>query len=441
MLRSVWSLCELLDCGSRRPRGSGGLNMRRTCNSAQHDGERACQKQCGQWKLFHQVFHGHPPGDVPFVLRTHPVGFLARVFCENRRTVDYPEVRQPDCGSSRYESRERRCGRAQALRGARQPKSGRDLVPGTALIPDPDLCLSRSVGVCVATRGSGLQPRHKACIFIGPLGPEVTEPGYHTHSWPPLGARVACKVSAVPGYCCFQVWPPSSVTNCRRPAMTVACSASLAAMPVQSMSPAGEATRCQCSPSIVRRTTPARPAIHATWSDGAEPASRSLVTPLVCSTQFWAWSTERATRPPGPIRQRTFPPGEAKVSGGGATAPATPPTIPRVGESLHRSLLRCCRRSATRWSGSRCCLPRGRYHRSGRRRRCAQLAGRLRFRRVCRRSSGSPRPFLRSRSPGRTCGCGSGGWWNRRRVRSLLALLCLGLRLQLGFWLCQWRRF
>lgn len=202
---------------------------------------------------------------------------------------------QPDCRASRYESREGQCGRA-GLYVERAKRMVEGSHPRNGVHPRPRLVFSR-------------------------------------RAWAPLGARVACGVSAAPAYCCFQVWPPSSVTKRRRSATTVACSASLAAMPVQSMTPAGDATRCQCSPSIVRRTTPARPAIHATRSDGAEPASRSLVTPLVCSAQFWAWSVERATRPPGPIRQRTFPPGEAKVSGGGATAPAMPPAIPRAAKA------------------------------------------------------------------------------------------------------------
>ena len=81
----------------------------------------------------------------------------------------------------------------------------------------------------------------------------------------------------------------------RRP---VALIASWAATAAQSLvTPAGRIIRSQCSPSVVRKITPARPTTQATSFDAAEPASRSAVTPLDCCCQVLPWSVERSMRP------------------------------------------------------------------------------------------------------------------------------------------------
>ena len=143
--------------------------------------------------------------------------------------------------------------------------------------------------------------------------------------------RECLSMGGIRSYCRFQVWPPSSVAKRRRSAeVIVACSASLASIPVQSADASGEVKRCQRSPSVVRRTTPARPAIHATVSEGAAPATRSLVTPLDCSCQVRPWSAERSMRPPGLRRQSTLRLGEASTTG---ARPARPAMVSRAAKA------------------------------------------------------------------------------------------------------------
>ena len=186
-LRSVWSLCELLDCGAAAGLGGRALSAAALRNwphgGPKHNGERARQRQKhrGNWKF---LFHRHPPGDVSFILRTHPFGFLAH----------------------------KNGGRSQRFDEGKSFSAGR----GQRLLLFPGL----------------------AAVF----GREAATIGGDNG-----GVQRIAGLDAV-----------------------------------QSAAASGEATRCQCSPSVVRRITPARPAIQATLSDGAAPASRSLVTPLDC---------------------------------------------------------------------------------------------------------------------------------------------------------------
>src|ERR1700676_1883266 len=54
---------------------------------------------------------------------------------------------------------------------------------------------------------------------------------------------------------------------------------------------------------------PARPTIQQTFSEGEEPARRSVITPLGCRIQVFPASAEKSMSPAGPIRQETRSPG------------------------------------------------------------------------------------------------------------------------------------
>src|SRR4029077_2211167 len=67
---------------------------------------------------------------------------------------------------------------------------------------------------------------------------------------------------------------------------------------------------CQCAPaSVVRRIVPLLPTIQQTLSVGAEPPSKSVVTPLGCKVHVFPASGEYSMRPACPTRQDTVPPG------------------------------------------------------------------------------------------------------------------------------------
>src|SRR5207248_11318138 len=88
---------------------------------------------------------------------------------------------------------------------------------------------------------------------------------------------------------------------------TVACCALTANTEVKS-SRIGGSTFVQCAPpSVVRRIVPAFPTIQQTVSEGAEPAIRSVVTPLVCKFQVAPVSAERSIRPLEPTRHTDLP--------------------------------------------------------------------------------------------------------------------------------------
>jgi hypothetical protein len=117
------------------------------------------------------------------------------------------------------------------------------------------------------------------------------------------------------GYCrtIFQVFPPSPVTNAVPPGIvTVAWEASVAVTEVQS----GVAFACcvglvmrvqWAPPSVVRRIVPFVPETQQTSFEGADPASRSLVTPLSCFCHVCSDSVDFSILPPCPMRQITSP--------------------------------------------------------------------------------------------------------------------------------------
>src|SRR5215469_3786143 len=82
-----------------------------------------------------------------------------------------------------------------------------------------------------------------------------------------------------------QLSPPSCVVNCLPSlAKTVAESSSLAATLTKSAS-VGDAIACHCSPSVVRKTVPPRPTTQQISAEGAAPANRSFVVPLLSGCQ------------------------------------------------------------------------------------------------------------------------------------------------------------
>src|SRR2546422_2471631 len=89
----------------------------------------------------------------------------------------------------------------------------------------------------------------------------------------------------------------------------VACRSSVARIPPRS-SDNGEGINLQCAPpSVVRRMAPTRPTIQQTLSEGAEPVSKSVSTPLVCRDQEEPPSLDNSIRPLRPARQIRFEPG------------------------------------------------------------------------------------------------------------------------------------
>src|ERR1700704_2987744 len=64
---------------------------------------------------------------------------------------------------------------------------------------------------------------------------------------------------------------------------------------------------------------PLRPTIQQTLSDGAEPASKSVMVPLGCTSQVFPPSEENRMTPPGPILQ------DARPSGAEIVTAAPPP--------------------------------------------------------------------------------------------------------------------
>src|SRR5260370_21562160 len=72
---------------------------------------------------------------------------------------------------------------------------------------------------------------------------------------------------------------------------------------------------CQCAPpSVVRRIVPLLPTIQQTFSEGAEPPSRSVVTGLGCKVHVFPASEENSMMPACPTRQESSPPGAEMVT-------------------------------------------------------------------------------------------------------------------------------
>src|SRR5580704_9330994 len=70
-----------------------------------------------------------------------------------------------------------------------------------------------------------------------------------------------------------------------------------------------------CMASVVRNMVPEAPTIQQTLMLEAEPARRSVYTPLICGIQFRPLSWECSSEPAGPMRQACFPPGAQKTWG------------------------------------------------------------------------------------------------------------------------------
>src|SRR6266850_5429521 len=85
---------------------------------------------------------------------------------------------------------------------------------------------------------------------------------------------------------------------------------------------------------------PLRPTIQQTLSDGAEPASKSVMVPLGCTSQVFPPSEENRMTPPGPIRQDARPSGAETVT-------AAPPLV-RSNCGLRLVISAACRPRAGR---------------------------------------------------------------------------------------------
>src|SRR5689334_3691364 len=119
-----------------------------------------------------------------------------------------------------------------------------------------------------------------------------------------------------------QVTPPSEVWNvltvpgcCSGTNEIQACKASAARTAVRSCV-TGDSNLIQClPPSVVRKIVPEAPTTQQTFAEGAEPATRSAVTPLSCRAHLTPLSEECSSEPAGPRRQSCFPPGAKKTCG------------------------------------------------------------------------------------------------------------------------------
>src|SRR5713226_9693150 len=120
--------------------------------------------------------------------------------------------------------------------------------------------------------------------------------------------------SSYSGASFFQVEPPSMVWYVPRAGETVACRASTANTDAKSSTTGGRTFTQWLPPSVVRKIVPPRPTTQHTWSEGAEPASKSVMTPLVCRVQVAPLSAECSTMPAASIRHCTALPGAAMVT-------------------------------------------------------------------------------------------------------------------------------
>src|SRR5260370_3180603 len=112
----------------------------------------------------------------------------------------------------------------------------------------------------------------------------------------------------------FQVAPPSMVWYVPCTGETVACRASTANIDAKSSTMGGRTFTQWAPPSAVRKMVPARPTIQHTLSEGAEPASKSVITPLLCRVHVAPLSAGCSMRPAAPIRHCTALPRAAIVT-------------------------------------------------------------------------------------------------------------------------------
>jgi hypothetical protein len=111
-------------------------------------------------------------------------------------------------------------------------------------------------------------------VFIGEIGTTAAGNQHCFYIVPPLPPGTPRQLS-----------PPSCVVNCLPSlAKTVAESSSLAATLTKSAS-VGGVIAWNCSPSVVRKTVPPRPTTQQISAEGAAPANRSFVVPLLTGRQ------------------------------------------------------------------------------------------------------------------------------------------------------------
>ncbi len=91
-------------------------------------------------------------------------------------------------------------------------------------------------------------------------------------AWPVLSCRLR--------HCRCQLAPPSEVAKLCPPAVVIVAYLALLADTPFRLSVLGPLMSSQCSPSVVRMIVPLRPTIQHTVADGADAATRSVLTPL-----------------------------------------------------------------------------------------------------------------------------------------------------------------
>src|SRR5260370_15568146 len=131
------------------------------------------------------------------------------------------------------------------------------------------------------------------------------------------GAQPCCAPTNYPSHSgarFFQVAPLSMVWYVPCAGETVACRASTANTDAKSSTMGGRTFTQWLPPSVVRKIVPARPTTQHTLSEGAEPASKSVMTPLVCRVQVAPLSAECSMMPAVPIRHCIALPGAAMVT-------------------------------------------------------------------------------------------------------------------------------
>src|SRR5260370_11143263 len=112
----------------------------------------------------------------------------------------------------------------------------------------------------------------------------------------------------------FQVAPLSIVWYVPCAGETEACRASTANTEAKSSTMGGRTFTQWAPPSVVRKIVPAWPTTQHALSEGAEPARKSVMTPLVCSVQVAPLSAECSMMPAAPIRHCAALPGAVIVT-------------------------------------------------------------------------------------------------------------------------------
>ena len=114
-------------------------------------------------------------------------------------------------------------------------------------------------------------------------------------------------------HCRCQLAPPSEVAKLCPPVVVIMASFALLADTAARFSAVGAVISSQCSPSVVRMIVPLRPTIQHTVADGADPAARSVLTPLCC-VRVAPSASCRCTKPSLPAIHVTDPPGVEMVT-------------------------------------------------------------------------------------------------------------------------------